>query len=87
MISLLKKVGGLEAEPFVKGYDICKFYHPDSPKKIEFVKHVKTLKEAQEICEGPDSSFKEGETENWYFLGYKESKSRTYHLTAWSAFR
>ncbi len=83
MIGTLKKLSGMEPVTFLKGYRLIKHWHPDSGKTIEFIEgNVLTLEAAQEICSRPrpESSFKEGETKDWYFIGYAARSSRTAHL-------
>ena len=83
MIGVLKKLAGMEHDSRGRGYSIMKFWHPDAKKPAECVGGASTLEEAREICTGEGSSFKEGETSNWYFLGYVSNGSRTSHLTLW----
>ena len=64
-------------------YDIIKFPHPDAKQSPSKVKTVGSLKEAQRICKRKDSSYKEGPTSDWYFLGYEESSSPSKHVTLW----
>ena len=83
MLGVLKKLASMEHDSRCRGYSIIKFWHPDAKKGPECVGGASTLDEAQEICTGEGSSFKEGETSNWYFLGYTHNGSRTAHLTLW----
>lgn len=85
MIKQLKDMAGMHTDTRIKGYSIMKYPHPDANKRPEFIENVKTLEEAQEICSSPESSYKEGPTKNWYFLGYTEAGSRTGHITIWDA--
>lgn len=83
MIKSLKKLASMDTDESVPGFSIMKYWHPDAGKKPEFVRGVRTEAEAQEICGAPESSFKEGDTENWYFLGYVRAGSRSCHVTLW----
>lgn len=60
-----------------------KYWHPDAKKSPEDVGVVSSLDEAQERCSDPESSYKEGDTKNWYFLGYVSAGSRSRHITLW----
>lgn len=86
MISTLKKISSLEKHPspLLTGYGFKKYYHPDSGKKPEeFGDIVQSLEQAQEFCNRPESSFKEGDSEHWWFIGYYETSSRTSRITLW----
>jgi len=83
MIGILKKLAGMEPDSRCRGYSIMKYWHPDAKKPVERVGGVSTLEEAKEICTGEGSSYKEGDTSDWYFLGYVHNGSRTPHLTLW----
>lgn len=86
MLRKLKKLASLENDTRLKGYRYMKYPHPDSGKKPSgFPGHATTLEEAQEFCDRPEHSFKEGPTKDWYFIGYVEQGSRTCHLTLWDA--
>ena len=83
MLGVLKKLAGMEPDRRCHGYSIMKYWHPDAKKPVERVGGVSTLEEAKEICTGEGSSYKEGDTSDWYFLGYVHNGSRTPHLTLW----
>jgi len=83
MIGILKKLAGMEHDSRGRGYSIMKYWHPDAKKPVEPVGTASTLEEAQGICAGAGSSYKEGDTSTWYFLGYVHNGSRTPHLTLW----
>lgn len=88
MIRTLKDLSGLNPTQNRTGYNIIKFWHPDAHgKSSEVVQQVSTLEEAKEICSAPDSSYKEGPTSEWYFLGYSQNDSRTSHIQLWNAGR
>lgn len=83
MIKTLKDLAGKHDDTSKHGYAIMKYPHPDSGKSPEFVRHVDTLDEAQDTCSADDASFKEGDTENWWFLGYVDAGSRSRYITIW----
>lgn len=53
-----------------ESYSIMKYPHPDSKLPHSFVQTADSLDEAKEICSSPESSFQEGDTKDWYFLGF-----------------
>ena len=79
----LKKLSGMDSDDHANGYSIMKYWHPDARKRPEEVSHVDTEEEAQEICGRPESSYKEGDTSTWYFLGYTRAGNRSKHVTLW----
>jgi len=62
----LKEIESEESE----SYSIIKYPHPDAKLSPSFVQTADSLAEAKEICSSPESFFQEGETKNWYFLGF-----------------
>lgn len=86
LIKILKKMSGMENDSRLKGYNIMRYWHPDSGKKPEFVKHCHSLEEAQKHCQDPSTSVKEGDASQWYWDGYVEAGSNTTHITLWDIF-
>jgi hypothetical protein len=70
-----------------KGYLLIKYPHPDNPAEEEVVGRVDTLEKAQAYCARPESSFKEGDTSTWYFIGYVAAGSNYWWLPIWKAFK
>lgn len=84
MIAELQKLADMGPVPYgTRGYSIWKYWHPDAGKSPERLQGVATLEAAQTVCTGEGSSFKEGDTSNWYFLGYVPNSSRTGQVVLW----
>ena len=83
MFKTLKKAASFPETEDSGRYDVMKYWHPDAKKPPELHSEDHTLGEAQEMCARPESSHKEGNTSDWYFLGYVDSNSRTRHITLW----
>lgn len=86
MLQEMVKLAGMTPIPYLEGYHIVKYTHPDNPNPNEVLQTVDTLEEAQAICSAPESSYKEGPTSTWYFIGYVPANSRTKHIQIWNCF-
>jgi len=87
MINELMKLSSLQPDTLAKGYSILRYPHSSTGRGPTFFGDAKTLEEAQEFCSRPESSFKEGPEEDWYYYGYVENSSRTHYFTAWRIFQ
>lgn len=87
MIGLLRQLADIPASKCNR-YDVMKYWHPEAGGRVEHTEHLNvTLEQAQEICSRPESSFREGDESNWWYLGYIQHESRTAHLSIHRIFR
>lgn len=60
----------------ITSYRIIRFPHPSSGKPEQVMQSGLTLRKAEAHCKSPESSYKEGPEEEWWFEGYAQDNGR-----------